>query len=152
MVVLHNRLNLSSNPWDSTSFLIIWYTLLPQYSILHDLFTIGFNRKTGHTQTFDRYCRYEFWSHTYHSTPKGFPRVHQSQYSTKAYQDCELWCSCYKLYHGRCMEKHKDHLLDCCHQISYNLKMKWITIKRQGLCKTALCPRSNCSVGPLLPS
>ena len=39
IVVLHNRLSLSSKPRDSIIFWMISYVLLPQHSILHDLFT-----------------------------------------------------------------------------------------------------------------
>ena len=46
IVVLYNRLSLSSKPHVSTIFLIIWCILLSQQSILHDLFTVGFNVKT----------------------------------------------------------------------------------------------------------
>ena len=58
VVVLHDRLSLSSKPWDSIIFWIIWCTLLPQHSILHDLFTIGFNGKSLRgAQTFRPSCR-----------------------------------------------------------------------------------------------
>ena len=46
MVVLDKRLSLSSKPLDSIIFLAIWFILLPQRLILHDLFTMGFNGKT----------------------------------------------------------------------------------------------------------
>ena len=39
VAVLHNRLSFSSKPQDSIIFKIIWCVLLPQHSILHDLFT-----------------------------------------------------------------------------------------------------------------
>ena len=39
LVVLHNRLSLSSQPQDAITFWINWCVLLLQHSILHDLFT-----------------------------------------------------------------------------------------------------------------
>ena len=39
IIVLHNRLSLSSKPQDSFIAWMIWCVLLLQYSILHDLFT-----------------------------------------------------------------------------------------------------------------
>ena len=39
IVVLHNKLSLSSKPQDSIIFWAIWCVLLPQHSILHELFT-----------------------------------------------------------------------------------------------------------------
>ena len=46
MIVLHNRLSLSAKPWVSIIYWTIWCLLVPQHSILLDLFTIGFNGKT----------------------------------------------------------------------------------------------------------
>ena len=45
MIVLHNRRSLSSKPRDSIIFWTVWCVLLPQRSILHDFFTVGFNGK-----------------------------------------------------------------------------------------------------------
>ena len=47
MVVLNNRLSLSSKPWDSNIFLTILCVLLPQHSILHDLYRWKNSRRSN---------------------------------------------------------------------------------------------------------
>ena len=51
IVVLHKRLSLSSKPRVRVIFWIIWCVLLPQYSILHDVFTWKNSRRSNNCGT-----------------------------------------------------------------------------------------------------
>ena len=75
VVVLHNRLCLSSEPWDGIIFWIIWCTLLPQHSVLHDLIVYyGIQREKFEEgiQTFKHNC-------TYRKSKKMYPDTYRTQ-------------------------------------------------------------------------
>ena len=55
IVVLHKKLSLSSKFWDSIILWIIWWTMLPQHSILQDLFTWKNSRCSNNCGT---HCRW----------------------------------------------------------------------------------------------